>query len=71
MEEFKTNQSEESALHSTYHVMTGNTLAESDHHLQIDAVSLYLLYLVQMISSGVQVRVIILSCHDREYPGRK
>ncbi|XP_072013114.1 phosphorylase b kinase regulatory subunit beta-like [Amphiura filiformis] len=55
VEQFKTNQSEDRALHSSYHVMSGNTLPESEHHLQIDAVSLYLLYMVQMISSGVQI----------------
>ena len=37
----------------------GVNLPDSQHHLQIDAVSLYLLYLVQMISSGIQVGMII------------
>ncbi|XP_030831590.1 phosphorylase b kinase regulatory subunit beta [Strongylocentrotus purpuratus] len=55
VDKFKNVQSEEFALHSRYDLNTGNTQPDNYHHLQIDSISLYLLYLVQMISSGLQI----------------
>ncbi|XP_029835256.2 probable phosphorylase b kinase regulatory subunit beta isoform X1 [Ixodes scapularis] len=57
MEKFKVEQGPQHALHSIFHLKSGMTIIpESDYgHLQIDSVSLYLLYLVQMITSGLQI----------------
>ncbi|UYV62296.1 PHKB [Cordylochernes scorpioides] len=57
VEFFKTNQCPQHALHSKFHLQTGlPCVSESDYgHLQIDCVSLYVLYLVQMIHSGLQI----------------
>lgn len=55
VDKFKNVQCEEFALHSRYDLSTGDTLPDNYHHLQIDAISLYILYLVQMISSGLQI----------------
>ncbi|GAB6026744.1 hypothetical protein CHUAL_013250 [Chamberlinius hualienensis] len=57
VEKFKNNQSADHALHSVFHLHTGEAIYKDDEygHLQIDVPSLYLLFLVQMISSGVQI----------------
>src|SRR5690606_3911508 len=57
MESFKMNQCAEHALHSVFNLKTGMTYVDHNQygHLQIDVVSLFLLYLVQMITSGLQV----------------
>ncbi|XP_065353861.1 probable phosphorylase b kinase regulatory subunit beta isoform X1 [Cloeon dipterum] len=57
VEKFKKNQSLKNALHCKFHLMTGAEVYTEDeyNHLQIDVVSLYLIYLVQMISSGLQI----------------
>ncbi|KAM4596879.1 phosphorylase b kinase regulatory subunit beta isoform 2-T2 [Fundulus diaphanus] len=57
VEEFKNDPSPSKCLHSVFHVDTGDEFhSYSDyHHLQIDAVSLFLLYLVEMICSGLQI----------------
>lgn len=59
LEQFKTNQSPESALHSKFNLNTGLPLTDGKHasygHLQLDSVSMYLLFLVQMINSGLQI----------------
>lgn len=56
IEHFKTNQSPKHALHSKFDLNTGLSLGQSNYgHLQIDVVSLYLLFLVQMINSGLQI----------------
>ena len=57
VETFKTNQSPKHALHSKFNLNTGLPLENDEDygHLQIDVVSLYLLMLVQMISSGLQI----------------
>ncbi|GIY61544.1 hypothetical protein CDAR_3123 [Caerostris darwini] len=59
-EKYKMNQCPEFALHSRFHLETGQPLEgdndlESYGHLQLDVVSLYLLFLVQMIMSGLQI----------------
>ncbi|XP_076856536.1 phosphorylase b kinase regulatory subunit beta isoform X2 [Brachyhypopomus gauderio] len=57
VERFKQDPSPSSCLHSAFNVHTGDEIysyAEYSH-LQIDAVSLFLLYLVEMISSGLQI----------------
>ncbi|XP_033488814.1 phosphorylase b kinase regulatory subunit beta isoform X1 [Epinephelus lanceolatus] len=57
VEQFKQDPSPTKCLHSVFHVDTGDevhTYSEY-HHLQIDAVSLFLLYLVEMICSGLQI----------------
>ncbi|XP_026470112.1 probable phosphorylase b kinase regulatory subunit beta isoform X1 [Ctenocephalides felis] len=57
VEQFKSNQCETYALHCKFHLQTGEPIYNDDeyHHLQIDVVSLYLIFLVQMISSGLQI----------------
>ncbi|XP_059207096.1 phosphorylase b kinase regulatory subunit beta isoform X2 [Centropristis striata] len=57
VEEFKQDPSPSKCLHSVFNVDTGDEVhSYSDyHHLQIDAVSLFLLYLVEMICSGLQI----------------
>ncbi|KAI4500038.1 hypothetical protein M0802_004908 [Mischocyttarus mexicanus] len=57
VELFKRNQSNRFALHCKFHLNTGDEILQDMeyHHLQIDVVSLYLLFLVQMISSGLQI----------------
>lgn len=55
LEKFKFDQSEENALHSKYNIITGDPVEGALHCLQLDAVALYVLYLVQMISSGLQI----------------
>lgn len=57
VEAFKTRQSAAHALHVKFHITTGEPVLSDEqyHHLQIDVVSLYLLFLVQMITSGLQI----------------
>uniref|UniRef100_A0A3Q4GBE0 Phosphorylase b kinase regulatory subunit n=1 Tax=Neolamprologus brichardi TaxID=32507 RepID=A0A3Q4GBE0_NEOBR len=57
VEEFKQDPSPSKCLHSVFHVDTGDEvyLHGDYHHLQIDAVSLFLLYLVEMICSDLQI----------------
>ncbi|XP_066584416.1 probable phosphorylase b kinase regulatory subunit beta isoform X2 [Prorops nasuta] len=57
IELFKKNQSNRFALHCKFHLDTGDEIFDdaSYNHLQIDVVSLYLIFLVQMISSGLQI----------------
>lgn len=57
VEAFKRNQNFTHALHVKFHLTTGEpVLSDTEyHHLQIDVVSLYLLFLVQMITSGLQI----------------
>ncbi|KAH0952753.1 hypothetical protein HN011_010888 [Eciton burchellii] len=57
IELFKKNQCDRYALHCKFHLHTGDEIyKDADyHHLQIDVVSLYLIFLVQMISSGLQI----------------
>ncbi|XP_075884532.1 phosphorylase b kinase regulatory subunit beta isoform X1 [Nelusetta ayraudi] len=57
VEQFKQDPSPTKCLHSVFNVVTGDEISSySDyHHLQIDAVSLFLLYLVEMICSGLQI----------------
>lgn len=57
VEKFKSNQSPAYALHSTFDMLTGDPTYRDDEyeHLQIDAVALFLLFLSQMISSGLQI----------------
>ena len=60
LEAFKGNQSPENALHVKFDLDTGLELSllqkdENYGHLQLDVVSLYLLFLVQAIASGLQI----------------
>uniref|UniRef100_A0A3P9N6C3 Phosphorylase b kinase regulatory subunit n=1 Tax=Poecilia reticulata TaxID=8081 RepID=A0A3P9N6C3_POERE len=57
VEEFKNDPSPSKCLHSVFNVDTGDEVYTYGdyHHLQIDAVSLFLLYLVEMICSGLQI----------------
>ncbi|CAH0557440.1 unnamed protein product [Brassicogethes aeneus] len=57
IELFKKNQCSAHALHVKFHLTTGNIVYTDDeyNHLQIDVVSIYLLFLVQMITSGMQI----------------
>uniref|UniRef100_A0A0C9RTQ7 Phosphorylase b kinase regulatory subunit n=2 Tax=Fopius arisanus TaxID=64838 RepID=A0A0C9RTQ7_9HYME len=57
IEKFKTNQCNRFSLHCKFDLNTGDEIFEdTDYfHLQIDVVSLYLIFLVQMISSGLQI----------------
>lgn len=57
VERFKTTQNPLDSLHAKYSSLNGQTVVQ-DHewgHLQIDAVSLYLLILAQMTASGLQI----------------
>ncbi|XP_033753778.1 phosphorylase b kinase regulatory subunit beta-like isoform X2 [Pecten maximus] len=57
VEKFKLNQSPSYALHSVFDMVTGDPVYSDEEygHLQIDVVGLYLIYLVQMIRSGLKV----------------
>lgn len=57
VEKFKQDPSPSTCLHSIFNVETGDEvyLYEEFSHLQIDAMSLFLLYLVEMICSGLQI----------------
>ncbi|XP_026281117.1 probable phosphorylase b kinase regulatory subunit beta isoform X1 [Frankliniella occidentalis] len=57
IELFKKNQCNKHALHCKFHLITGDIILSDDEytHLQIDVVSLYLIFLVQMITSGLQI----------------
>ncbi|XP_072527709.1 phosphorylase b kinase regulatory subunit beta isoform X2 [Salminus brasiliensis] len=57
VERFKQDPSPYTCLHSVFNVHTGDEIYpyEQYSHLQIDAVSLFLLYLVEMICSGLQI----------------
>lgn len=57
LEAFKKNQSPENALHVKFDLCTGFEVVSTNEygHLQLDVVSLYLLFLVQAIASGLQV----------------
>ncbi|XP_053722032.1 phosphorylase b kinase regulatory subunit beta isoform X1 [Synchiropus splendidus] len=57
VEQFKQDPSPTKCLHSMFNVDTGDEVHPYNdyHHLQIDAVSLFLLYLVEMICSGLQI----------------
>lgn len=57
IELFKKNQCSAHALHVKFHLTTGDQVYSDEeyNHLQIDVVSIYLLFLVQMITSGLQI----------------
>ncbi|KAJ8253159.1 hypothetical protein GJAV_G00209770 [Gymnothorax javanicus] len=57
VEKFKHTQSTEDCLHAKYDTPTGATVVGDDQwgHLQVDATSLYLLFLAQMTASGLQI----------------
>uniref|UniRef100_A0A8D2H330 Phosphorylase b kinase regulatory subunit n=1 Tax=Urocitellus parryii TaxID=9999 RepID=A0A8D2H330_UROPR len=57
VQQFKQDPRPTTCLHSIFNVHTGDELLSYEEygHLQINAVSLYLLYLVEMISSGLQI----------------
>lgn len=57
VEKFKSSQNPHDALHAKYNSTNGQTVVGDTEwgHLQIDAISLYLLILAQMIASGLQI----------------
>lgn len=57
IELFKKNQCNAHALHVKFNLTTGDQILSEDEyfHLQIDVVSIYLIFLVQMITSGLQI----------------
>ncbi|XP_027982808.1 phosphorylase b kinase regulatory subunit beta isoform X2 [Eptesicus fuscus] len=57
VQQFKQDPRPTTCLHSVFDVRTGDEVLSYEEygHLQINAVSLYLLYLVEMISSGLQI----------------
>lgn len=57
VERFKMTQNPLDSLHAKYSSMSGQAVVKDDEygHLQIDAVSLYLLILAQMTASGLQI----------------
>ena len=57
LERFKQDQTPLNALHSKFHLETGEEVysVKEYNHLQINAVSEYLLFLCQAISSGLHV----------------
>lgn len=64
VEKFKSTQNPLDSLHAKYSSSTGQAVVRDDEwgHLQIDAVSLYLLILAQMTASGVTLHE-IASCY--------
>ncbi|XP_019587424.1 phosphorylase b kinase regulatory subunit beta isoform X2 [Rhinolophus sinicus] len=57
VQQFKQDPRPTTCLHSVFNAQTGDEILSCEEygHLQINAVSLYLLYLVEMISSGLQI----------------
>ncbi|XP_032511705.2 probable phosphorylase b kinase regulatory subunit alpha isoform X7 [Danaus plexippus] len=57
VEKFKSTQHPLDSLHAKYSSITGCTVVKDNEwgHLQIDAISLYLLILAQMTASGLQI----------------
>ncbi|KZC04056.1 putative phosphorylase b kinase regulatory subunit alpha [Dufourea novaeangliae] len=57
VEKFKSSQNPHDALHAKYSSVNGQTVVGDTEwgHLQIDAISLYLLILAQMTASGLQI----------------
>ncbi|XP_015219275.2 phosphorylase b kinase regulatory subunit alpha, liver isoform [Lepisosteus oculatus] len=57
VEKFKHTQSTKDCLHAKYHTGTCSTVVGDDQwgHLQVDATSLYLLFLAQMTASGLRI----------------
>lgn len=57
LELWKSGQSASVALHTIVGLHTGQEILSTAHyhHLQLDCVSLYLVYLVQMITSGLEI----------------
>jgi phosphorylase kinase alpha/beta subunit len=57
VEKFKANQAPLDALHAKYDTATGATVVADDQwgHLQLDATSVFLLMLAQMINSGLSI----------------
>ncbi|XP_036396650.1 phosphorylase b kinase regulatory subunit alpha, liver isoform isoform X1 [Megalops cyprinoides] len=57
VEKFKHTQSTRDCLHAKYHTPTCSTVVGDDQwgHLQVDATSLYLLFLAQMTASGLRI----------------
>jgi len=57
LEEWKNTQNMDMSLHSIFCLKTGKEVKSTAefNHLQLDIVSLYLIYLVQMITSGLQI----------------
>ena len=59
MKEFLKDQTAKNALPVRFDIITGQVLPDDEDypHLQLDCISLYLLSLVQMIASGLEVRI--------------
>ncbi|XP_043929002.1 phosphorylase b kinase regulatory subunit alpha, liver isoform isoform X2 [Protopterus annectens] len=57
VEKFKHTQSTRDSLHAKYNTATCSTVVGDDQwgHLQVDATSLYLLFLAQMTASGLRI----------------
>ncbi|XP_034290199.1 phosphorylase b kinase regulatory subunit alpha, liver isoform isoform X7 [Pantherophis guttatus] len=57
VEKFKQTQSTKDCLHAKYNTATCGTVVADDKwgHLQVDATSLYLLFLAQMTASGLRI----------------
>merc|ERR1719186_543769 len=57
LEAWKSNQCPQLALHVLFHLNTGEVVVSSKeyNHFQLDPVSLYLIYLVQMTRSGLEI----------------
>ncbi|XP_050528784.1 probable phosphorylase b kinase regulatory subunit beta isoform X2 [Daktulosphaira vitifoliae] len=57
VERFKKHQCNKYALHSKFNLKNGDIIYSDEGypHLQVDVVSLYLIYLVQMTTSGLQI----------------
>lgn len=57
IELFKKNQCSTHALHVKFHLIKGDEIYSDAqyNHLQIDVISIYLIFLVQMITSGLQI----------------
>lgn len=60
LERYKSNQSTKDALPTKFDIITGDETNEPNYgHMQVDCISLYLVTLAQMITSGLQVIFLI------------
>lgn len=68
MKAFLLDQTPENSLHVRFDIVTGQVLADSNSssypHLQLDCISLFLLSLVQIISSGLEVSYHLDLCNS-------
>lgn len=72
VEKFKHTQSTKDSLHAKYNTATCSTVVGDDQwgHLQVDATSLFLLFLAQMTASGEPFEPIVQGVTIQKGAGR-